>query len=258
MKNTSAVQRGEHAGSSPRCPPRRPASGTAACGSIGGRRAQFPADERDRRARARPRAWRRPRGLLQPAALPAHQSPHDAERGAGHQHEAGDVERGAARRALPGCGRATSGIDDEADRDVEPEDPLPGEALGDRAADDRAGDHREPGDAAEDPERRPARLGGNAALSSASASGITSAAPAPCTARAAISLPTLCASAHAAEAATNRPSPAANMRRRPNRSPSAAPVISSTAKLSCVGVDRPLQLLDRRVEVQPDRCSAPS
>ncbi len=72
---------------------------------------------------------------------------------------------------------------------------------------------------------------GNATLSSAIASGITSAAPAPWTARAAISQPMVGASAHAADAAVNSPRPATNIRRRPKRSPSAAPVISSTAKL---------------------------
>jgi hypothetical protein len=40
------------------------------------------------------------------------------------------------------------------------------------------------------------------------------------------------ASAAAADPAVNRASPAVNIRRRPNRSPSAAPVSSSTAKVS--------------------------
>ena len=75
------------------------------------------------------------------------------------------------------------------------------------------------------------RSGGKAALSSASDSGAITAAPAPWTARAVISQPMFVASAHAADAATNSSRPAANSRRRPNRSPSAAPVISSTAKL---------------------------
>ena len=88
-----------------------------------------------------------------------------------------------------------------------------------------------PVSATEDAERLRALSGGNAALSSAIASGTTSAAPTPCMARAAISQPIVGASAHAADAATNSPRPAANMRRRPKRSPSAAPVISSTAKL---------------------------
>jgi hypothetical protein len=72
---------------------------------------------------------------------------------------------------------------------------------------------------------------GKAAPSSAIASGITNAAPVPCAARAAISAPALADSAQAAEATTNSANPAANMRRRPNRSPSAAPVSSSTANV---------------------------
>ncbi|MHC2510002.1 hypothetical protein ACVII1_005240 [Bradyrhizobium elkanii] len=70
-----------------------------------------------------------------------------------------------------------------------------------------------------------------APLRIAIASGITSAAPAPCRARAAIRAAALPASAQAADATTNRPIPAANILRRPNRSPSAAPVRSSTAKV---------------------------
>jgi hypothetical protein len=69
-------------------------------------------------------------------------------------------------------------------------------------------------------------------LSTARARGRIVAAPAPCTARAAISVPAFGDSAHAADAAANNPSPAANTRRRPKRSPSADAVISSTAKLS--------------------------
>ena len=71
----------------------------------------------------------------------------------------------------------------------------------------------------------------NAPLRIAIASGITSAAPAPCTDRAAISQPMLLDSAHAADATANNAMPAANIRRRPKRSPSAAPVSSNTAKL---------------------------
>ncbi len=82
------------------------------------------------------------------------------------------------------------------------------------------------------PSAWPRRSGGNAAVSNASATGATIAAPAPWTARAAIRKPTSVDSAHAAEAETNKPSPIANSLRRPNRSPSDEPVISSTAKLS--------------------------
>ena len=67
---------------------------------------------------------------------------------------------------------------------------------------------------------------------SVSVSGMTIAAPAPCTARAAISTPMLGASAAAALDRVNMVIPMANIRRRPNRSPSAAPVSSSTANVS--------------------------
>ena len=65
---------------------------------------------------------------------------------------------------------------------------------------------------------------GKASLISVSVNGMTTAAPAPCTARAAISAVTLGESAAAADAAVKRTSPSVNIRRRPNRSPSAAPV----------------------------------
>ena len=81
------------------------------------------------------------------------------------------------------------------------------------------------------PSAFPRSCGGKTALRTAIASGIKSAAPAPCPARAAMSQPTLVASAQATDAATNRPRPAANMRRLPNRSPSAAPVSNNTAKV---------------------------
>src|SRR5262249_24339533 len=76
---------------------------------------------------------------------------------------------------------------DDAGREVEPEDPRPGDALHDGAADQRAQPDGQPGHTDEH-SQRPGRSGsGNAAASSASACGITRAAPAPCTARAAIS-----------------------------------------------------------------------
>jgi hypothetical protein len=75
----------------------------------------------------------------------------------------------------------------------------------------------------------PRRAGGNTALISVSDSGSTIAAPTPCTARAVISAPMLGASAHATEPSVNTASPTVNTRRRPNRSPRAAPVSNSTA-----------------------------
>ena len=65
-----------------------------------------------------------------------------------------------------------------------------------------------------------------------SVSGSTIAPPRPCTARAAISTSIEGASAAAADASVKIPRPATKILRRPNRSPSAAPVISRTANTS--------------------------
>jgi hypothetical protein len=45
--------------------------------------------------------------------------------------------------------------DEQANGDVEPEDPLPGEALSNRAAHQRAREDSQPGDAPEDSQRPP-------------------------------------------------------------------------------------------------------
>src|ERR1700733_6220508 len=81
------------------------------------------------------------------------------------------------------------------------------------------------------PRARPLRCGGTAADSRVRVSGIRIAAPTPCTARAATSHPMLGASAAAADPAVNRPRPPVKSRRRPYRSPSVAPVSSSTANV---------------------------
>ena len=82
------------------------------------------------------------------------------------------------------------------------------------------------------PSTSPRRPAGKASESSVSVSGSTDAAAAPWMARAAISAPVVGASAAAAEATVNAETPMTNMRLRPKRSPSAAPVSSSTAKVS--------------------------
>ena len=82
------------------------------------------------------------------------------------------------------------------------------------------------------PIARPRFSAGNAVESRVSVSGVTIAAPAPCSARAAINAPVVGASAASAEATVKMPRPITNMRRRPKRSPSAAPVSSSTANVS--------------------------
>ena len=100
------------------------------------------------------------------------------------------------------------------------------------------------------------RLGGNAALSSARPSGRISAAPAPCSARAAISTPTFGASAHGRRGEGEQPEPggvelaatvAVAERRRGDQQHGEAQV---------VGVDGPLELPDRGVESSRIRLSA--
>ncbi len=79
------------------------------------------------------------------------------------------------------------------------------------------------------PSAAPRRSGGTAADSNVRLSGRTSAAPTPCMARAAMSASMDGASAAPRLPRVNSPSPVANTARRPSRSPSAAPVSSSTA-----------------------------
>jgi hypothetical protein len=82
------------------------------------------------------------------------------------------------------------------------------------------------------PIAQPRRSGGKAAPSRLIDSGITTAAPTPCKARAPISHGTVGASAQAIEATVNRASPPAKVRLRPQRSPRAAALSMSTAKVS--------------------------
>ena len=109
-----------------------------------------------------------------------------------------------------------------------------------------------PASAVKIPSALPRFSGGKALVSSATASGITSADPAPCTARAAISVPVSGASAHAAEASEKTDNPTANMRRRP-------PVAERGAgdqqdrEAEAVGVRRPFECGERRVQAVTDR-----
>ena len=82
------------------------------------------------------------------------------------------------------------------------------------------------------PSARPRRSGGTAAERMVSVSGMTIAPPMPCTARARLRNSTDGASAAAIEPGVKMPMPSTNTRRRPKRSPSAAPVSSSTANVS--------------------------
>ena len=76
--------------------------------------------------------------------------------------------------------------------------------------------------------------------------------PTPCSARAAISTPMLGATAAKAEPTVKTPRPTMNMRLRPNRSPSAAPVRQQDGEGQRVGVHRPLEPLQCRAQVALD------
>ena len=96
--------------------------------------------------------------LPQPGAVAAHESPHEPERRTRDEHETGDVDRRI--RAVALADLAPGERDHEqAERDVDPEDPLPREALGDRAADDRPARDGEARDAEVDAERLAPLLG---------------------------------------------------------------------------------------------------
>ena len=82
------------------------------------------------------------------------------------------------------------------------------------------------------PSAAPRFSGGTAAETRVRVSGVTIAAPMPWIARAAISTSIEGATAASALAAVKMPRPTVNIRRRPKRSPSAAPVSRSTAKAS--------------------------
>ena len=82
------------------------------------------------------------------------------------------------------------------------------------------------------PSAAPRRSAGKALASSVRVSGATIAPPTPCSARAATRAPVVGASAAAALEAVKSERPMRNSRRRPKRSPSAAPGMSMTANAS--------------------------
>ena len=82
------------------------------------------------------------------------------------------------------------------------------------------------------PRAAPRRFSGKALASRVSVSGATMAPPMPCSARAATSAPVVGASAAAALEAVKSERPMRKSRRRPKRSPSAAPGMSMTANAS--------------------------
>jgi AAA ATPase domain len=121
------------------------------------RGAQFPCDESDQRGnpqtgcaddlRAEP-----------PGGVAAHERPDDPEQTGAGEADAGQVDGLVGAVALGELG-AGEGKGEKPDRDVEPEDPLPADALRDGAADERSDRDREALDPAPGAERGAALLG---------------------------------------------------------------------------------------------------
>ena len=209
----------------------------AACGrSASAASARPPAAPRRRtRRRGRPdrRASRRSPGSPSPGRCRGRGPRRSRSRPTLASAEARQVEL-AGRAVRSRCRReSASGISSEADRHVEPEDPLPREALDDGAADERAEGDREAADPAPGAERDAAPLGGHGGARGSSASAASrSRRRAPARARGDERLDRSARAPRRPSRAVKTPRPIANTRRRPKRSPSAAPVRSSTANVS--------------------------
>ena len=155
-------------------------------GSIGSAGAGFPGDEDRQQEGPDRRATPRICGSVQPRSLPLIDAPHDDQQAGADEAEAGQVE--AASRTVRLVEAEEGERDrDEPDRDVEPEDPVPGEALGDGATDERP-DRRWPDPAMppQAPSATARRSGGTAADRMVRLSGVTIAPPMPWMARARI------------------------------------------------------------------------
>jgi hypothetical protein len=167
-----------------------------------------------------------------PARLvPAYEPPDESECGGGREREPGDVERGVRPEALVDAPQREWDRQ-QPDRDVQPEDPLPLDPLGDRAAEHGASEDGQAGDRGEDAERARAALGREGGADERErerrderGAGALNRARRDQRARAR-------RERTPRRRRRTRPRPTANMRRRPSRSPSAAAVSRSTAKLS--------------------------
>jgi hypothetical protein len=133
---------------------RKSSSGSIA---LGARRSPLPGDEhRDEHEADRER--RDHLGARPADGVRADEAPGQAEHAAAGEQEPAEVELWSRTEALREPGeRERSQY--QADRHVEPEDPVPVEAVDDGAADDRPCRNRETGDTAPEPDRGTALLG---------------------------------------------------------------------------------------------------
>ena len=215
------------------------------------RRAALPGDEGRQQREPDARA-RRARSCSSSPAPAAHDPEHEPEQADARERHAGQVEPVVGAEALAQR-RARPRREQQPDRHVEPEDPVPGDALDDRAADHRAERDAEAADPAPDADRQPALLGRERlAQQRQRQRRDRPRAPRPCSARAAISASVL--GANAARGGGEREHPDAD-REHP---PPAEPVAErgggeqEDRVAERVGVDRPLELLERCTEVLAD------
>ena len=182
--------------------------------------------------------------------VPVDETPDEPEHAAAGEHEPRQVERLVRAVALLEHERQRQ--DDQADRHVQPEDPLPGDPIDDGAADERAGCDGQAGDARPRPERKSALLGRERTRQDGEAQRRHD--------RTADSL-------HGSRSDQRVHRGGERGRRRSGREdgeaqdeqPAAAEAVAEGGagqqehrKCQRVGVHRPFELLDRRVEVGPD------
>ena len=94
--------------------------------------------------------------------IAAQQAPHDGQRRAGNRHQARNIQRGPGPKTLAQP-RKHQRDRDHSDRKIDPEHPPPSEVLADEAADGGADDQGKSGHAAEDAERPGALFPGKGA-----------------------------------------------------------------------------------------------
>ena len=148
---------------------------------------------------------------------------------------------------------STSGTATSADGDVDPEDPLPRQTLDDRAADQRAAGHGQAGDGAEHPDRRTAALGREGGAQQGQAERDQE--------RRAGALQRARGDEHA-DVRRQRARGRSRGEQRHAEGVEVAPPVAvaegraghqQDGEAQVVGVDRPLELLDGRAEVEADR-----
>ena len=170
-------------------------------------------------------------GLVQPCALPSTTPQTTRQQAEADEHQAGQVELVRRTAALTRVAASPNGsstrpmgtLSQKIQCHEMPSTMAP-PTRGPRAT-------ASPPTAPQAPSATPRRSAGTAALSRVRVRGTTMAPPAPWRARAMMSVSMLVDIAASAEAAVKMARPMTNSRRRPKRSPSAAPVSSSTAKV---------------------------